>query len=173
MFTQINNLTKTEAKIQRQEPVMQPDAKQDAFIWETEVLRFTAFPVPSAANIQSSWWSDLTGQQPETELNQAKLGTKHIEGVYGNGNFILELSPSRIDWLLAANIPDRPVIGSISIGEFTTTSNLFSGLMINWLHLNTIPKFRRLAFGGVVYAPVKNRIEGYPTISTIFAECQN
>ena len=68
--------------------------------WQAVLLRCTAFPIPSAKIGPSSWWMDLVGQQPETEVSKPRLGTVRLEGTVESGKFVLEAGSARIDWRL-------------------------------------------------------------------------
>jgi hypothetical protein len=142
----------------------------DLPLWNANILRFTGFPVPSASILQATWWHELIGQPPDNELFQAKIGVKHLEGETGIGQLILELTQQRIDWLLNSN--DQNSIIQNTVGEFTNVINEFSSLIDKWLQFESIPKFRRIAFGSVLTLPVENKVAGYTQIQKFLPNTQ-
>jgi len=128
--------------------------------WKANALRFTGFPIPTANIVQTNWWNDLIGQPPETELFQPKIGLKHTEGMCESGKLILELTAQRIDWILTGE-DQNSIMPSQNLGDFTTIIKDFSKLINQWLQFPTIPNFIRIAFGGVLTLPVKDKVEGY------------
>jgi hypothetical protein len=43
-------------------------------VWKVEHLRMTAFPTPSYRANASTWWADVMGDSPETNILQPKKG---------------------------------------------------------------------------------------------------
>ncbi len=151
---------------------MQSETKQEPITWETEILRFTGFPLPSVDITQATWWTELFDQPPDTEIFKSKVNTKHIEGELDNSKLILELSPQRLDLLLTVNDQRSPIISQNSIGVFSNKLTEFSDLIFRWFALGSIPDFHRLAFGGVLILPVKDKATGYQIIGNFLQYVQ-
>lgn len=133
--------------------------------WNVEALRFTGFPVPSVNILQTTWWHDLIGQPPESELLQAKAGIKRVEGVIDIGKLILELTSQRIDWVLTGDDQNSSLPTQNTFGEFDSALTGFSDLLNKWLQRSSVPNFHRIAMGGVFTFPVPDRAEGYRQMS--------
>lgn len=147
--------------------------EQDSTVWQSELLRLTVFPSPSNAKVNSSWWSELLGQAPDTEVSRPRLGTTRVEGPFGNGKLVLDIKPTRIDWLFVPiNLEDDEVGEFPTIGLFDKALPLFSELMNRWFGLESCPVVQRLAFGAVLVQPVSDRKVGYQRIAQYLSSVQ-
>ncbi len=130
--------------------------------WECENLRLTAFPVHGTQSGDIDWWTELTGDSPETETNQPKRGIWVQEGSYASGHLILRVHPVRIDWVFAAEKVEPEELGDVpQIGPFSEVSKMFTQLLSRWLESDACPPVRRLAFGAILVDPAEDRVDGY------------
>ncbi len=132
--------------------------------WQTETLRVTAFPSPSATIGQPTWWSDLTGEAPESRTTRPREGVFIDQGNWGGRTLSLGINPTRIDWVFGGIEDDSP--SSI----FSDSLNVFQELILRWLPM--CPAINRLAFGAIVRAPVENREAGYRQIAAYLPHIQ-
>lgn len=130
--------------------------------WETETLRFTAFPTPAAPVEDVGWWESLVGQPPEVEVMRPREGGRRAEGAFETGRLILETLPVRID-LRVIPTPERVATTSefLTIGKFTEILAPFAQVTNKWLNLDSCPEIQRIAFGAVLFASVDSRASGY------------
>lgn len=132
--------------------------------WQTETLRLTAFPSPSATIGQPTWWSDLTGETPENRTTRPREGVFVEQGNWGGRKLSLGMNPTRIDWVFGGIEDDSP------LSVFSDSLSAFQELMLRWLP--QCPPINRLAFGAVVSAPVENREAGYRQIAAYLPHIQ-
>ena len=139
-------------------------AKNNSNDWYFEMLRLTGFPTPDFQIKEPTWWNDIVGEPSETRLLQTRKGHFQDAGPFNEGELILRIEPSRIDWLFKTI--DRPEGESkTSIGLFLDSSDIFTKLMNKWFALETCPALQRLAFGAILFQTVENRKAGYKQIS--------
>ena len=98
-----------------------PDTPAPTTDWKAQSLRLTAFLSPSAQVGEKDWWTMLTGDVPDSKVSQPKTGIQKQEGKFKNekvdGQLVLTVQPSRIDWqLIPLDVLDS---GFPSIGLFT------------------------------------------------------
>lgn len=106
------------------------------------------------------------GEPPETKIIQSKAGIHREEGQLRDGVLAKQVQPGRIDWLLLEPPREEPVVTGLPvIGPFTKLLDPFVQLMLRWLKLETCPTMQRLAFGAVLFIPVKNLAAGYRQLS--------
>lgn len=146
-------------------------ARSQAIIpWETEVIRFTGFPVPLYDISQASWWSDLFEQPPDVEQVQTKTGIKRSEGILANKKIILDISQQRIDWILAGDNQNSPNPFMNSIGDFNSAINELAEMLHKWFQLPSVPKLQRIAFGSILFFPVENKNKGYERVQSFLPD---
>jgi hypothetical protein len=130
--------------------------------WETQTLRLTAFPSPSAQIIRPTWWRDLMGNEPESSISQPRKGGLQEEGTYENGKLVLVFEPTRIDWLYTPMDDEKQQAkGFLTISPLHDALSTFIPLMNRWFELETCPSVQRLALGTVVLQPVQDLRTGY------------
>lgn len=129
--------------------------------WQTESLRFTAFPVGGAAKLDESWWQAVTGQPPETKTVQPNVLAENGPIRDGRYRLVLNCIPGRIDWVLTGNNPPNGAPdGAFPLaGLLEEALDSFQELIAPWLP--SCPDVQRLAFGVVVLHPVSTVPEGY------------
>lgn len=137
-------------------------SQQAGIAWQSQSLRVTAFPSPEAQVGEVSWWSELTGGQPDERTSRPKTGSLREQGAFERGRLGLSIEPERVDWVFAAVRPagaeDEPLP---VLGSFNDTLPLLMGVVDRWLDLADVPPIHRLAFGSVLVQPVENRATGY------------
>ena len=130
--------------------------------WETESLRFTAFPIPVSPIEDVGWWRSIVGQPPEVEVKRVREGGIRAEGSFNAGRLILETLPFRIDLrLISSPEISSTTSGFATIGKFTEIIEPFADVMNRWLSLDSCPEIQRIAFGAVLLASVDSRESGY------------
>jgi len=133
--------------------------------WQTQTLRLTAFPSPSAHIIQPTWWHDLRGEEPESRISQPRKGGLRDEGPFADGYLILGVEPARIDWRYTSIVDEKQKSEVFpTIGPLQDAIRVFAPLMNRWFELETCPTVQRLAFGAVMFQPVQNLQTGYQRI---------
>jgi hypothetical protein len=131
-----------------------------------EFLRLTAFVHPEERLTEPTWWSDLTGGQPEQRTSKPGRGEFQETGPIGETFLSLSLQAGRVDWFLTPGPFEATadlVVKIASIGTFPEKFGDFVGLMSRWLAVS--PRITRLAFGGVVLVPVESKEAGYRKLS--------
>lgn len=136
----------------------------DENVWNAHLLRLTVFPEPEYQS-DFNWWKKVVGETHEVENKQPHKSQTQYEGIYQNGKLILRMNPSRIDWLYVA-LDEPENLGIPTIGLFNEVVEDFTSLMQNWLDLDTIPMFRRIAFGAVLHQSVDSLQKGYEILET-------
>jgi hypothetical protein len=135
--------------------------------WLVGTLRLTAFASPTARVSGVNWWHDIVGKPSEAKLTQAGAGEVEA-GHYRNGNLILTVNPTRIDWQYTGQTDPAKVVSGISditVGRLPETLSTFVNLMTKWLGLKSIPPVVRLAFGAVLVRPEKSEEAVYESLS--------
>lgn len=131
-------------------------------LWKAESVRLTAFPMPPFSPEKVTWWTDMAGLPPETQVSQPRIGGLKEEGAWEQGRLCLEMQPNRIDWhFLPVVTDDAGEKGVPVIGPFPDAVLKFIDMGRRWLAAPTTPKIQRLAFGAVLLQPVPDRKSGY------------
>lgn len=143
-------------------------------VWQVESLRMTVFPSPAAQiEPEPSWWTDLVGEPPETQVMQRKQGIRREEGPFASGRLILTIQPSRIDWLYRAmDDAESDREGPSTVGPLPESLNTFSQLMSRWFESGECPSAQRLAFGAILLQPVDDRQTGYQRLAAYLPDLQ-
>ena len=130
--------------------------------WETESLRFTAFPIPASPIEDVGWWQSIVGQPPEVEVKRPREGGIRAEGAFEAGRLILETLPFRIDLrLIPSPELSAAASGFATIGKFTEMLAPFAQITNRWLSLDSCPEIQRIAFGAVLFASADSKESGY------------
>lgn len=139
--------------------------------WHTESLRVTAFPDPTAAYDPTNWWSQLVGNIPEQRVDSPRQGTRQDAGPFSEGQLVLAVQPSRIDWVFAPAEQDPREISTFpSLGPLNAARRPFEDLVCRWLP--EAPPLRRLAFGAALNQPAASRAEAYRLLSKYLGTVQ-
>jgi hypothetical protein len=138
----------------------------DLAVWQAEILRVTCFPSSTANFDSTSWWKDITGEQPEKTIERAREGFRQDEGVVGDKKIVLGVQPARIDWLMQSveNENQAP------IGAFTDNLDSFLTMVSHWFKI--APPLARIAFGSVLMFPVDTREAGYELLAKYLPKIQ-
>jgi hypothetical protein len=133
----------------------------------TESLRLTAFLAPNAPLGEPTWWSDLTGNQPETKTSKPALNELQAVGTFQDQTLLLSVQLGRVDWLLTpkASQAFEDPHQILSIGQFPGALDLFEPLMLRWLAM-PVPTIR-LAFGAILLEPVETAVAGYRRLAEL------
>jgi len=143
---------------------MNPKTVND--LWKVNSLRFTVFPKENFS-ISDNWWESLTGSQPNNITNQPKFQLRHYEGTYESGTFIIETDPVRISLIYTQNVSSQQNFSSFfSLSEYNEIINYFVPIIDKWFSLPDCPVAQRIAYGGILLAPVKNKLEGYQKLDS-------
>lgn len=133
--------------------------------WQVMLLRLTAFPAPDFVAGEQNWWEELAGELPEKQTTQPKTGAITEEGEYSNGVLVLNMLPTRINWLYAA--PDQQIVITQKLpilGQVEDEIKSFIEIMNSWL-VQSSPHLIRLAFGARMIIPTDGREKAYTTLS--------
>jgi hypothetical protein len=138
--------------------------------WYVQQLRLTAFPSPASDIIHTNWWTDITGVDLETSVTNRKTGEQIDQGLLNDARFILNVQPSRIDWIygieLAVATPDN--VSDITLGKYADVAAPFKQLMTKWFALDTCPTLIRIAFGAVLLQPAESHDDAYQKLKVNF-----
>ena len=138
----------------------------------TESVRLTAFLTPGTQLGEPTWWSDLTGNQPETKTAKPSLNELQVIGPFGDRQLVLSAQLGRVDWLLtpkpSQSFEEPHQIASI--GQFPESFASFEPLMVRWLAV-PVPIIR-LAFGAVVLQSVDQAAAGYRRLAELLPSVQ-
>ena len=141
---------------------MEADLSQ--FQWDAVALRMTAFQKPGSITTVNDWWKNVTGEVPEQQEAQPRIGTFSERGNLGLGRMELNIDPDSITWiyyiekLQIEKLQQKERL--VSFGGFQSASENFCSLMSNWFNLDAVPILVRLAFGATLFQPVQNQEEG-------------
>jgi hypothetical protein len=131
-----------------------------------EFLRLTAFLHPEERPTEPTWWSELTGSQPEQRTSKPARGEFEETGPIGDTSLSVSLQAGRADWFLTPGLfePTADLTAKInSVGTFPDKFEDFVSLMNRWLAAS--PRMIRLAFGAVVLIPIESKGAGYRKLS--------
>ncbi len=129
-----------------------------------EALRLTAFLGVSPPK-EPTWWSDLTGSQPETRISKPQVGLFQDTGTFEGRTFVLSVQPGRVDWFFNPGPSQLEGSEFSSIGEVTSVLNIFIPQMLRWLEM--APPITRLAYGVTLLEPVEDTSAGYNRLAEL------
>jgi len=139
--------------------------KPDGIVWQTELLRISAFPISGATVVPNSW-KEITGSDPD-EISKHPPPVQSFEaGPFFGGRLSVGHQPGRIDLILMPDQTTQPEgLQLRHVGDL--------GLAID----NVLPAARkafrpdmvmqRLAVGDVLLHPVESREDGYKALRAI------
>jgi len=134
--------------------------------WQTRQLRLTVFPGPAFRAGEQNWWQELFGERPANAI-ATKNGEFIEEGPFDKGNLTIYVHPARID--LRYDIVDDVTSlmrGSIpTLGELPVAIEIFSQTVFRWLHLAQSTPLLRIAFGGIAFQTVADKMAVYEHLS--------
>jgi hypothetical protein len=135
----------------------------DAGALQCEHLRVTVFTVEAVGGDSTSWWREVTSEEPADISTQPRKSELKVHGPFQGGILSLLIAPERIDWILGPD-PERSGVemGPASIGVFSDAIQSFLASIRVWLQ--HCPQISRLALGGAALLPVASREEGYRTL---------
>jgi len=116
---------------------------------------------------EPSWWLKLLGELPENRVSKPKEAGLLEVGPFQSGSLHLSVLPVKIDWIFTVPPNDQMITekeGIPSIGPFLDSLEQFFPLMLRWLD-EMCPLIQRLAFGAVLFQPVRNHQEGYSRLA--------
>jgi hypothetical protein len=131
-----------------------PDPRE----WRAQYLRMIAFPVQWHLGAEQSWWSMLTGGQPETSVRKPQK--REDSGPFEDVALSLEIDPFRVQWTVTSrinteNLPE----GFPTLGSVFDRRDWFVQLMERWLA--QCPPIKRLAFASNLLQLVDTKDEAY------------
>lgn len=133
-------------------------------VWLSEVFRLTAFFQGPDASDPSSWWKQVTGEEPTNKIVQPKNKLFQDEGPYAGGHLVLTKQPGRIDWLFIPSFDNQLGMADFrDLKPFDEKREIFEGIANRWLE--ACPTFSRLAFGAILNMPVESGSKGYSELS--------
>ncbi len=129
--------------------------------WQAESLRLTVFRLPTAVAPESlDWWKGVVGSEPENRVESPRINVRREDGLFLGGRLSLNVSPARIDWVLAAE--SKPEEVSTGLGPVEEGVKRFMEALNGWLKLAR--PVQRLAVGVVASLGVPDRLSGYRAI---------
>ncbi len=129
--------------------------------WLAESLRMTAMLKADSDPAEiSSWWGRVMPEPPEQSVRRP---TYSDVGSFGKGRITLNVNPLRVDWLYTPTPAPLGEDGFLNVGGLKDAIGEFRPVMARWLGLS--PAIARLAFGAVLWRPVKDKVDGYKTIA--------
>jgi hypothetical protein len=138
---------------------------KDIDAWEVDLLRLTIFTTAPLSAEMLSWWTSVTGVQPEATSSRATVGIHTVEGGYKHARLVLNIGPGRIDWMLVPPAPSAenptPVIGG-----YADTARLFSELLKPWIR-DTPTSLFRIAYGAVLRLPAADKASAYKVLGQL------
>ena len=128
-------------------------------MWLATQLRFTAFPTGSAVVDPDKWWQAVAQGDPDHVQLQPKVNVAEFRGEFGEGQLVLGINPSRIDWIYLAKEDEFGL--SQTLGTIAGAFGVFDGALRTWLTRPDCPHMQRVAFGLILRMDVDSREEGY------------
>lgn len=123
--------------------------------WRVENLRLTALLSPAAQIPQRNVWAKLVGISPDRKIQYPTLAGYQERGGFQEGNLILNVQPTRFDWVFTLVGEREPTVPMFSKKSFPDSLSSFLKLMLPWLE--TSPPILRLAFGTSLVQPLENK----------------
>ena len=148
------------------------EAKEESF-WEVCQARLTAFPIAPLEYSSFNWWPELTGEKPVNRTELPRNGKLTEEGNFASKKLRLNIEPSRVNWFFEPSDENASQRFELpTIGKWPEAIDEFSKLAKSWSKLNSLPKFRRFAFGAILSQPVNDLKEGYERLNEYLSVVQ-
>jgi len=148
------------------------EAKEESF-WELCLARLTAFPIEPLEYSTFNWWPELTGEKPENRKELPRNGKLTEEGNFVSKKLRLNIEPNRVDWFFEPSDENASQRSELpTIGKWPDDIDEFSKIAKRWSKLNSLPKFRRFAFGVILIQTVKDLKEGYERLNEYLSAVQ-
>jgi hypothetical protein len=146
---------------------------KDPSLWNVCQARFTAFPIVPLEYSSFNWWPELTGEKPANRTELPPIGKLTEEGTFASKKLRLNIEPSRVDWFFEPSDEDASqTLGLPTVGKWPEGIDQFSKLAKKWSKVNSLPKFRRLAFGAILSQRVNDLKEGYERLNEYLSAVQ-
>jgi hypothetical protein len=134
--------------------------------WEVGQARVTAFPIAPLEYSSFNWWLELIKEKPTNRTELPRDGRLIEEGIFASKKLRLNIEPIRVDWFFEPSDEDESQSLELpALGKWPEAIVEFSELAKRWLGLDSLPKFRRLAFGAILNQSVNNGKEGYEKLN--------
>lgn len=134
--------------------------------WQAQTLRLTLF----TRGLVSEWgtiWHDLTERDPDVDENRVRESTRRQVGSFGNGELATVVNPVRTDVLITP-VTQNVALPNSYIGPAESEIDVFASLTRPWLERQSQnAAIIRIAFGGVLLLPVKDREAAYANLSRL------
>lgn len=148
------------------------EAKEES-LWKVGQVRLTAFPIAPLEYSLFNWWPELTGEKPENRRELPRNGKLTEEGNFTSKKLRLNIEPGRVDWFFESSDENASQSFELpTLGKWPEAIDEFSKLVKRWSKLNSLPKFRRLAFGAILSQPVNGLKEGYERLNEYLSAVQ-
>ncbi len=130
-------------------------------VWQAQYLRLIAFPTVPAFGHSVNWWRDLTGVEPQSNIDRPQRQEQEVSGNYDGVELSLAVVLLRAQWTAVPILdPANPPDGFPRIGPFLERRMWFRDLMVRWLDQVQQP-IRRLAFAGTLVQQVDDHRAAY------------
>ncbi|MCU0516983.1 MAG: hypothetical protein MUC60_08970 [Oscillatoria sp. Prado101] len=100
-------------------------------------------------------WAKLVGISPDSKIQYPTLAGYQERGGFQEGNLILNVQPTRLDWVFTLVGERELTVPLFSKKSFPDSLSSFLKLMLPWLE--TSPPILRLAFGTSLVQPLENK----------------
>jgi hypothetical protein len=133
-------------------------------MWDTGLLRVTAFCLnpPDLGSIR--WWDNVVGKPAETRQVRPGLGQLIEQGSFDERSLQLGVNLARVDWIMIPK-PSEESETFGSLGNFAQAATTFRELISKWfaepLSLN------RIAFGASLFIHTKDQHEAIQQIKSM------
>jgi len=128
--------------------------------WRIETARLSIFLSDCPTDPGVTWWSQMTGVEPEESTSKRAVGEFVDAGPFEGVRLWLgrNVLAKRVDWIMHPT----PALGDEfpALGEFSDWRDRFLGLMDGWLATNELSVVR-IGLGVTVVCPVQDREDGY------------
>lgn len=133
--------------------------------WQAANLRLTAFTDSTLKISEPTWWEEIVGHPPEAKVQRALI--RQETGPFEKGMLALSIQSGRVDWNFNPPEATQDTLENLPlIGPFTECLDSFSKITQAWLSGNSCPAVKRLAFGGILWSPVKDKRSGYKSLQS-------
>lgn len=136
-----------------------------ALPWQVESWRLTTF-LPLGTRVSSpTWWTELVGAEPETQVSQPRQGVFQAQDSYKAGVLTLNIQGERVNWIYTAKTltEEVPPREPLSIGVVSETYGDFRDLAHKWLDI--APDMVRLAVGCIMNISAQSRKDAYDILA--------
>lgn len=128
--------------------------------WSAEHIRLTLFPARDFRAPDPNWWRMLVGRDPQAKTVQQGIGIQETGPINEHCTLTLDLGANRIDLLMSPVV--QPTENPTAFPTFDSCPQAFDAFRdLGARLLPHLTDIRRMAIGGVMIAPVADKVAGY------------